>query len=211
MVLIDVRTPKTFEEYVANLSKKGKRAWRFVKNNKENQNLIYQRVPYNREEVKQFMELWERQLIRGKYMQWAFTIDYPEKLERLRKLMCFACFKGQEKIALHFVENHLGYVECHPVMYDKTKYLGIGLAKFMWFHLVKYAIEDKKIDWLDLGGGIEDNWQEAIKRRHEFPTCFYKWTYVSREVKRHPEKQPKLRLYLPQGKLGDIKVLQKIE
>jgi len=209
MVLIDVHTPKTFEEYIKSLSKRGKRIWRLVKSRCKD--IEYKKVPYNREEMARFMDLWEHQLIRGEYRHWAFGIDYIDKLEMIGVLECFAAFKNGEKIALHFVENHNGYVECHPVMYDKTKYSSIGLSKFMWMNLVKYAIESPTMKWLDLGGGRDDNWQEAIKERKQHPTCFYKWGYVAKEVKECPDKQPKLRLCLPQGKLGDIKYLEEIK
>ena len=206
MVIIDVHTPKTFEEYIKSLDKRGKQIWRFIKNH--NQDFVYKKVPYDREEVAQFMDLWEHQIIRGEYRHWAFDVTYIDKLELIGRLLCFACFRGKEKIALHFVENHDGYIECHPPMYDKNKYLGV--AKFMWMSLIKYGIETPKIRWIDLGGGIDDNWQEMIKRRAEYPTSAYKWVYVPKDVKKYPERQTNLRLCIPQGKLGDIKYLEKI-
>lgn len=206
MILVNTHDVKSFEDYLKSLSKSARKNYKFVK--KHNQDLVYQRVSYNREEIIRFMDLWERQLIRGKYRKWAFGIEYPEKVEMAGRLRCFAAIKDGEKIAMHFVENHDGYIECHPPMYDKTKYSKRYLAKFMWFNLIKYAIASPDMNWIDIGGCGDAPWPETIRNRHQWPHNHYKWQYVPESVKNKPEEQPRLVLRRPQGALGEIKYLE---
>ncbi len=204
MILIDTHTPKTFEEYLLSLDKKGRKEYRKIF--KKTKDLEFRKVPYNREEMIYFMNLWENQLIYGAKRKWVFGIDYLDRLEKNKRLMCFSAFKGEEKVCLHFLENHNGYLESHPPMYDKTKYLDVSISRYMRFNLIKYAIESD-IDWIDLGGGI-DNWRDMIKRRKEFSNSSHKWIFVSKDAKINPENQPNLTLKLPEGRWGDIKYLE---
>ena len=206
MILIKVKG-KTFGEYISSLSKKARKNFRYVK--KHNTDLVYRKVPYDRNEMAKFMDLWEQQLIRGERKKWAFGTWYLDKLKSLGRLRVFVASKNGERIALHFVENHEGYIECHPPMYDK-KYSRRYLAKFMWFNLIKYALEDDEMEWIDLGGGSEEHWRAMIKNRKKYPNPKYKFMYVPRAVKDNPDKQPKLAVRKPDGALGDIKYIEKL-
>lgn len=207
MIIINTHDVESFSGYIRSLSKSARKNYRYAR--KHNEDLEYKLIPFNKEKLEKFMELWERQLIRGKPRKWGFGVEYLEKVESLGRLRCFVAQKGAEEVSMHFVENHDGYVECHPPMYDKTLYSNRYLAKFMWFKLIKFAIESSKMDWVDIGGCGEKPWPETIKGRHEYPHNEYKWKYVPVEVKGNPDKQPKLTLERPEGVLGNIKYLKK--
>lgn len=201
---VDKNKVKTFEQYIGSLSKKAKKNWKYVK--KHNADLEYKIIKYNREVLGRFMDLWEEQLIRGEKKKWAFGLEYPDMLEAENKLRLFAAYKGSEIIAMHFVEVHDGYVECHPPMYDKTKYSKRYLAKYMWFSLIKYAIDDPEMEWIDFGGGDDESWRRMIKERHKYPNPMYKWIYIPEEVKKNPDKQEDFAL----RHLGGEKFLAKL-
>lgn len=207
MIIINTHDVKSFEEYLQSISKSARKNWRYAQ--KHNRDLEYRIIPFNREKVQSFMDLWERQLIRGIPRKWAFGVEYPEKVDIAGRLRCFVAQRGGEEVSMHFVENHEGYIECHPPMYDKIKNSDRYLAKFMWFNLIKFAIESKEMDWIDIGGCGDNSWPETIRSRKEYPHNEYKWKYVPVEVKRHPEDQPNLTIEKPQGALGEIKYVKK--
>lgn len=209
MIIVNTHDVKNFKDYLKSLSKSARKNYRYVaKNNKD---LEYKLIPFGREKVAGFMDMWEYQLIRGHARRWAFGVEYPEKVEAKGRLRCFVAVRGGEELSMQFVENHDGYIECHPPMYDKTKYSDRYLAKFMWFNLIRHAIESPDMDWVDIGGCGDDPWPKVIKNRHNYPHNEYKWKYVPTGVKEHPEKQPNLTLERPEGVLGDIKYLKKHE
>jgi hypothetical protein len=185
--MLIVRTDwKSFDDYVKRLSESAQKNYRYVE--KHNKDLIYEETGFNREELERFMGLWERQLIRGEYKQWAFPSSHIENLHNQGRIRFFRARVGDNVLALHFVQKHNGMWECHPPMYEKSdenqrRYL----AKFMWFSLIRYAIESR---WnpLDLGGG-PDNWREHIKNRKNYPNPAYKWVYVPEETKKNPDKE----------------------
>lgn len=185
MLLVYTDFP-SFDDYLAALSKPARKNFKYVQ--KHNADLIYERIPFDKEQVKRFMALWERQLIRGKCVQWAFPVEHVEGIEIEGRLMCFAARRGEETLALHFVEDRGTHIECHPPMYDKG-HADRYLAKFMWFGLIRYAIENN-LSMLDLGGGPDD-WRDHITNRAQYPNPTYKWIYVPETVKRHPELQPR--------------------
>ena len=189
MVLIDV-SGKNFKAYIGSLSNKARKNYRYVE--KWNDDLEYSLVPYDGDEVERWMKLWERQLIRGKNVTWAFGRGYLEESLADGRLIVFTAERKGEIIAMHFVEKREGYVECHPPMYDKEKYAHRYLAKYMWFSLIKWAIEEQEdIKVLDFGGGGEPDWREMIIHRDKYPNPAYKWIYVPERVKKHPENQPR--------------------
>ena len=199
MVLIDT-TVKNFEDYIQSLSRPARKNYRYAQ--KHNADLKYSEVPYDGEEMERWMKLWEQQLIRGKRVTWAFGRGYLEDSLREGRLLCFAADKGNERIAMHFVEKRDGYVECHPPMYDKEKYAHRYLAKFMWFSLIKWAMEEREdIKVLDFGGGGEPDWREMIIHRDKYPNPAYKWMYVPYKVKSNPNEQR--RYTIENGKLGE--------
>lgn len=197
MILVQPNTFANPQEYIASLSRKARKNYRAVV--KRNPFTVYTELEYVPEMVEDFMKLWEQQLIRGERRQWAFGIDHVTALHQRGVLKLFGAldveraFAGDMEgsvVALHFVENHNGYVECHPPMYDKEKYKGRSLAKFMWFHLMMWGVEHN-IAFMDMGGGSEPNWREMVRNRAKYPNPAYKWVYVPKEVKDNPDKQPK--------------------
>ena len=130
------------------------------------------------------MALWEQQLIRGEKKKWAFGVGYVQDLRPL----VLTAYKDGEPIAVQFVEKNGDYIECHPPMYDK-KHSKRYLAKYMWFNLIKFAIESD-INFVDLGGGKRGTWPELIRSRDQHPNTTYKWTYIPKHVKDNPGLQP---------------------
>lgn len=182
----------SFEEYLSSLSKPARKNYKTAI--KRNHDLRYEQVPFDREEVERYMQLWEHQLVRGKTIQWGFPIGHVEDLAA-RKELCV--FRGGT-LALHFIQKRSGFWECHPPMYDK-KDSGRYLAKWMWFSLIRYAIENKMVP-LDLGGGIDD-WREHIKHRFEYPNPAYKWMYVPERAKQDPDSEPAYYIKRPECQL----------
>jgi hypothetical protein len=184
----------TFEEYVSQLSKPGRENWAYVR--KHNQDLTYGMIAYDEATLMHFMALWEKQPIRGVTRQWAFGIEHLRELYKNGDLWIFGAFKGEEMVSIHFVQMHEnGYAEAHPPIWEKNdenkkRYL----AKYMWFNLIKYLIDNARVAWLDFGGGRDDSWREMIKHRVEYPNPKYKWMYIPEDVKNNPDKQPDLML-----------------
>ena len=99
-------------------------------------------------------------------------------------MLLFEC-----ELAMHFIQNRKNFYVAHPPMYDKSdKNLKRYLAKFMWFKLIEYFINNK-LGILDLGGGDDDSWRQMIKDRNKYPNPAYKWIYVPEEVKNNPDSQ----------------------
>ena len=177
----------SFEEYIKSLSRKARKNYSYVK--KHNSDLVYKEIPFDRELIDNFMELWERQLIRGQRVQCAFRGGFVEDLAREGIMKIFVASKETEVIAVHFVEKYNDYIECHPQMYDKVKYRDRYMAKFMWFSIIEWATKTD-VTWVDLGGGGRGTWKEFCISRLEHEKPRNKWTYIPREVKNNPELQP---------------------
>ena len=186
-LIVDTKFP-SFNSYINSLSFSAKRNYKWTM--KVNKGVKYKEVEYNRDLVNTFMQLWEKQLIRKGNIQWAFPIGHIDDLHKIGVLRCFAAIKEQKVIALHFVEDHKGYVECHPPMYDKILYSRNYMGKFMWFSLIEYAIENK-MGYIDLGGGDRGNWREFIRMRAQHPRTTYKWAYIPKFTKDNPDLQPR--------------------
>lgn len=190
MLLIRTDQFKTFDEYLASLTRKARKEYHRIAK-------LYSGVYYAVWDdptdfpvldVRDFMALWERQLIRGKHVEWAFPVEHVEDLFWKHQLMLFNASDAKENIlALHFIQQRDGYWECHPPMYDKVKHP--SLAKFMWFMLIRFSIEHGHLGVLDFGGGVDD-WREHIRRRAEFPNPRYKWLYVPERAKEDPDSEP---------------------
>ena len=182
----------SFENYIKSLSKKSRKNWSYVQ--KHNQDLTYSLEPYNKPLVDEFMQVWSKQIIHGnEEVRWGFDISYVNNLNESGVLRTFVARLNGVPIAVHFVEKHGEYVECHPPMYDK-KYSDRYLAKYMWFNLIKWAIECD-VHWIDLGSGDRGNWRELLLNRDKYPRIKYKWLYISEEVKNNPGKQPEYLVY----------------
>jgi hypothetical protein len=180
-LIIDVSSG-SWDDYLAGISCHARRNYRDAI--RRNGDLLYHEVPYNRQETRQFMEMWERQLVRGRAIEWNFGIEYVDELHRQGVLRVF----GAGHCARHFVEDHQGYVECHPPMWDKGKHADRFLGHFMWFHLIRFAFADGSMTYLDLGGGQNGTWPDLIRKPGD--TAAYKWQYVPKAVKERPEAQP---------------------
>lgn len=187
MILIETGNFTTFDEYAKSLGSAAQKNFQYVK--KHNADLSYELVSYDRNEVEKFMQLWEHQLIRGKPIAWAFPIGWLDHLNDKGLLKVFRAKCSNEVIAMHFIEVHGKYVECHPPMYDKKIHSKRYLAKYMWFSLIGYAIMNANNWILDFGGG-EGTWPEVIRNRARWPNPKYKWAYVPQAVKDHPDEQP---------------------
>ena len=186
----------SFHEYVTSLSRSARKDWAYV--SKHNHDLVYEEAQYDEAEMQRFMEIWSRQLIHGnETVAWAFGVGHVTDLHRQGVLMVFRAKRGDEVIAMHFIEKHGDYLECHPPMYDK-KYAKRYLAKFMWFHLIEWAIgNDTK--FLDLGSGDRGTWRDLVTNRKQYPRIAYKWMYIADAVKKHPESEKPYLVYERNG------------
>lgn len=190
--MLIIETDTDFDEYLKSLSRHARADYAYVR--KHNRDLVYECVPYERSLVQGFMQLWEQQIVRGQRIKWAFGVDYVEELAAKDELMLF---RGGD-LALHFIQKRMGFWECHPPMYDK-QHCKRYLAKYMWFNLIKYAM-DHQLGPLDMGGGIDD-WREMIRRKEEFPYSRYKFRYVPVEVQKNPDLQPNYKLITRDGQV----------
>lgn len=190
--MLIIETDTRFDDYLKSLSRHARADYAYVK--KHNCDLLYECVPYERSLVLGFMQLWEQQIVRGQRIRWAFGVDNVEELADKDELMLF---RGGD-LALHFIQKRSGFWECHPPMYDK-KHCKRYLAKYMWFNLIKYAM-DHGLGPLDMGGGIDD-WREMIRRKEEFPYSRYKFRYVPVEVQKNPDLQPNYKLISRDGQV----------
>jgi len=182
----------TWDEYKSSLSGPSKKNLAYVQGH--NKDLGYQEIIYDKELVRKYMAMWEEQPIRGEKRQWAFNIHHISSLDEGNEMRFFIGYDrhSQNTMAVHFIQKHPdGFWECHPPMWNKT---GVNkkryLAKFMWFRLIKFAISDKDIKWLDFGGGDDASWRQMIKDREQYPNPGYKWLYIPEDVKENPEGQP---------------------
>jgi hypothetical protein len=180
-LIVDVSSG-SWDDYLASICSHARRNYREA--TRRNIDLLYQEVTYDREQTREFMEMWERQLIRGRPIRWSFPIEHVDDLHGQRVLRVFAA----GNFALHFVEDHQGYVECHPPMWDKGKHADRFLGHFMWFHLIKFGFADSSMTYLDFGGGQNGTWPELIRKPGS--TAAYKWQYIPKAVKERPEAQP---------------------
>lgn len=181
MIIIEIEKFETFEEYLDSLGKAAKKNYAYA----QKHNLVhYKKILVTQNLVQSWMDLWGRQLIRGQHRQYAFTADALQG----KNMAYFCAIDLTGIIAMQFTEIENGYMNCHPVMYEKEKYSKRYLSKFMWFGLIKWAIENK-IKIVDMGGGNNESWQEMIRTREQYPNSAYKWMYIPQSVKERPEKQ----------------------
>lgn len=181
MILIETGKFKDFNEYLASLSKAARKNYKYAD---EKNPVFYGKTLFDSKEIQEWMDLWGRQLIRGEYRQYAFKAEVLEG----KNILFFVAMENGQPIAVQFVEEIDGYVNCHPVMYEKEKYSKRYLSKFMWFNLIKWAIETG-IKIVDMGGGNDDDWHEMIRTREQYPNPAYKWMYVPGFVKFKPKSQ----------------------
>jgi hypothetical protein len=184
---------QSFDHYLRALDQPARKNYKACM--KRNADVSYIEVPFVREEVQQFMQIWEGQLVRGAPIKWVFSIEHVEGLALNGQLRVFRA--GNR--ALHFIQKRTGYWECHPPMYDKIAHAHLYIAKYMWFNLIRYAIENR-MEHLDLGGG-SDCWRDHIRNRALYPNPAYKWTYVPTCAKRDPDSEPDYYIRRPECEL----------
>lgn len=175
LVILDCNQFESFEDYIASLSKSARQEYRLVM--EKNKDLTYKQVPFDKDKVKGYMELWARQKVRGNSIEWAYPVEWLEDKEKL----VFAT-----EISMHVILREDGYWQCEPPMYDKDTDRHLGT--YMWFSLILWAIENK-LGILNFGGGA-DNWREMIKTRDQYPNPKYKWRFIPKWVKDNPDLQP---------------------
>ena len=186
--LIDVSI-SSFESYINSLAKTGRKNHKYTEKN--NKDLTYSIIEYDRDIVNFFMKLWEEQLIRGEKKKWGFPPDYITHLNEKGIINLFAAYNSDSTIlALHFIEKYNEYVYCHPPLYDKNTSNKRYIAKYMWFNLIKYYIEHPEIHWVDFGAGNRGTWKDLVINRKDYTEKMaYKWLYVPEHIKENPEKE----------------------
>lgn len=180
MILIEPKQFKSFEEYIDSLAPSAKKNLKTAF--KRNSHRVYKQVVFNEQKVNCFMQLWERQYVRGNPIKWGFTIDWVKKKNSQSAMLFF-----ETEDAMQFIEKRPGYYHCHPIMYDKSNSESY-IAKYMWFRLIEWSIHNETLP-LDLGGG-PNNWVQCIKNRDSYPNTRYKWLYIPESVKKNPLAQP---------------------
>lgn len=187
MVILEPKMFKTKEEYIKSLSERGRHERRYIQ--KMNKNVVIKQVTeLDREKLQSFMELWERQLVRGKPIQWAYPVQTIENWFLQGELILFEANEGDKTLAMIFLKRQDGFWEAGPPMWDKFNLTKRHLGTAMWFWLMEYGVEHQ-LEPINLGGGIETSWREMIKRRKEFRNPLYKWRFIPEKVKINPEGQ----------------------
>jgi hypothetical protein len=134
-------------------------------------------VPFDRQQVAEWMALWEKQVVYGKHPKWQKWTT-PEIFEKHKVRVLFA------DIALQMLEVCGDYAYAQPVLYDKTKYPWV--AKFMWFKAIEWCGQNG-VKYLDLDGGRGKTWRQKLQAQ-DGPQ--YKWMYVPKYVKENPDEAP---------------------
>jgi hypothetical protein len=128
-------------------------------------------VPLDVDELKEWMALWAQQIVERHYPRWTYTAEQFRD-EGWRIVRC--------DHSLHPLLMCGDYCYAGPPLYDKRAHP--LAARFMWFSSIRFAFE-QGLQWFDLGGGDRKTWRKAVAERDES----YKWQYVTRKVKEHPE------------------------
>lgn len=168
-----VYTPRDFDEYLASVSKSAR--YEYKKAKRLAADVKFEEVPFNRQQVTQWMKLWEQQVVYGKHPKWQKWTT-PEIFEKLG-VKVFFC-----GAALQMLEVCGEYAYAQPVLYDKIKHP--WAAKFMWFSVIEWCCNNG-IKYLDLDGGNGKTWKQKLEAK-DGPA--YKWMYVPKYVKQHPEE-----------------------
>jgi hypothetical protein len=177
---------KSFDEYLQKLSKKS--LYNYKETMKKFNNFLYEKLSFqNGIYLKDSFEyLWSKQLIRG------HSINKPN-ITLQNNTHFFCCKINNEIVMLHIIEYYKNYIYCHMPMYDKNKYNGI--AKYAWFNLIKYVIENTDKIGIDMGGVCGRDFSHhcngrcnqdftcIIKNRKYLTKYAYKYLYLTKEEK----------------------------
>jgi hypothetical protein len=212
MMLIDLRSFGSFEDYLKSLNKNNRKE--LIKNLRLNSDCEFREIPYDRDLMIKFRNIWEKQTLAGsnKTFKFGYGIEFKDELNRNGFLKCFTMSLGGEVIALKYVEVFKKYVFSHPQMYDKKLYLSRSPFKFMNTSLIRWAIENG-YDFVDLGSVSRyllkhkiNTWKNQIIHRAKCPNTKYKWKFIPQEVKKNPQKQEDYELI----KDGVVKYLKRV-
>lgn len=166
------------EDYLNSLSKSSRHDLK--KTLDFNSDLRYDKVDFNLETCRRFMNLW------AKCNNWNWGDWYSDReLQSLHNrgiLHCFSCGP-----AYHFVLKWGNYIYCNAPLYDKNSSKGAEISKWMWVKLIQYCIENKWVEFVDLMGPEEfKTYGEVIKNRqhtNESGDFGYKWKFVPKDIK----------------------------
>lgn len=161
-----------------------------------NSSLTYRTCEFDLEKVTRFMQLWERQLVRGQPIQWAYPVGTLEEWWNRGELILFEAVDG-DTVAMHFLKKEDGFWEAGPPMWDKANMSDKHTGTYMWFQMVLYGIENK-LGVINFGGGI-DKWREMLRTRKDYTNPKYKFRFIPREVKQNPEEQPDYEIITQNG------------
>jgi len=184
MVIIDCNE-WTKNGYLGDLSKRARQEYRLC--SERNQDLIYRQADWDTDKVREFMNLWEKQLVRGKPIQWAYPVETVERWYAEGKILLFEAVK-RNTVAMHFLKREGNYWEAQPPMWDKANLAYRHLGTWMWYQVILYGIENK-IGIINLGGGV-DKWREMLHTRDQYANPKYKFRFIPRSIKDNPDLQP---------------------
>jgi hypothetical protein len=186
-------TYNTFDDYLHKLTKKS--LYNYKNIIKKYNNITFELLSINDGKYYKpiFEKIWSKQLIRGKH------IKMPN-LPITENTIFFCCKENNKIILLHIVEYYSNYVYCHMPMYDKQKYN--ELAKFSWFHFIKYIIENTNKLGIDMGGvcgksvkhkcngNCNPHFKYIVDNREKYDKYTYKFLYLTRDEKNISKSKP---------------------
>jgi len=183
-IIVPVDRFLSFPDYLASLSRSSLNDFK-NQTLKLNEDLTYQHIPFRKEECSKWMQLWEE--CNG--WKWAdsYNIDNLQSLHNRGVLKCFEAKLGKESLAYHFVFKWGRYVYCNSPLYDTKELKKREVGKWMWLNLIKFSIENKWVDYIDLMGPDEfSTFGEVIDNRCHTDKAGdfgYKWKFVPKEIK----------------------------
>ena len=183
-LLIPICEFNTFEDYLNSLSKSCR--YDLKKTLSKNNNLDYSKIYYDYEDCKFFMDLWSL-VNKSSWGDW-----YKKReLDILDLSNILHCFRSDN--AYHFVLKWGRYVYCNTPLYDKDVYKENELGKWMWLQFIKFCIENKWVDYIDLMGPSEfTTFGEVLNNRqhtNEKGDFGYKWKFIPRKIKNRIDKK----------------------
>jgi LmbE family N-acetylglucosaminyl deacetylase len=183
-IIVPVDRFLSFPDYLASLSRSSANDFK-NQTLKLNEDLTYHDIPFYREECAKWMQLWEE--CNG--WRWAdsYNIDNLQNLHNRGVLRCFKAKLGKEDLAYHFVFKWGRYVYCNSPLYNTKELKKREVGKWMWLNLIKFSIENKWVDYVDLMGpeGLSTFGEVIDNRCHtdKAGDFGYKWKFIPKEIK----------------------------
>ena len=187
-LIIPIQEFDTFQNYFLSLSKKCRNSLTLPKQKRLMDGLQYQQIGWNEEFIKHFMNLWETQNIHYGTPKWPDGwFEFMKELNDRNNFDMFAMSENNEVISVHFIFKFNDYIYCNSPLYDKEKYDRISLGRLMWYNLIRFSIERKYCNFLDLEGNNNgDTFREVIQNKVPpgTPGDFgYKWFFIPEKIK----------------------------